>query len=140
MPSDIASLPVDYLFTMDLVLGKNAVMPNGPHGTRVFAPVLSGTVTGPNIRATVLPGADWVHVRSDGFAQLNVRLTLQSDDGCVIAMEYKGILSAGADRRPISAPLFEAGDARYAWLNNVQAVGIGTPGKDSVSYEVYALR
>ena len=38
-----------------------------------------------------------------------------------------------------TAPLFEAGDERYAWLNTVQAVGIGTSKSGSVSYQVYAL-
>ena len=140
MPADVTALPVDYLFTMYLDLGKNAVMANGPHGTRVFAPVLGGTVRGPRIQADVLPGADWVTVRSDGYSQLDVRLTMQTADGATISMEYRGILSTGADRRPISAPLFQAGQPDYTWLNNVQAVGIGTPGKDSVTYEVYAIR
>ena len=31
------------------------------------------------------------------------------------------------------------GDERYAWLNNVQAIGIGTVGPTGPTYEVYAL-
>jgi Protein of unknown function (DUF3237) len=50
---------------MNLTLGRNALMPNGPHGTRVFAPVNSGTLSGPKISGTVLSGADWVTVRAD---------------------------------------------------------------------------
>ena len=38
-----------------------------------------------------------------------------------------------------TVPQFETGDPRYAWLNAVQAVGIGTPGRGSATYEVYAL-
>ena len=39
-----------------------------------------------------------------------------------------------------SAPLFEVGDPRYAWLNRIQAVGIGgRTGEALVVYEIYAL-
>jgi hypothetical protein len=142
MSSSAETLPVEHLFTMhlDLDLGHNVVMPNGPHGTRVFAPVNGGTVSGPRINGVVLRGADWVTARSDGFSQLDVRLVIQTDDDCVVAMEYRGILDPGADRRARVAPLFQAAAEQYHWLNHVQAVGIGTPGKNDVTYEIYALR
>lgn len=137
MPT-VDSLPVEFLFRMDLDLGEKQVMPRGPHGTRVFAHVLSGRVDGPKISATVAPGADWVTVRQDGWAQLDVRLVLTTTDGAVIAMEYKGVL--GPDGNPRSAPLFQAAADEYQWLNHVQAIAIGTPRQDGVTYEVYALR
>ncbi len=136
--STIDSLPVDFLFRMDLDLGEKQIMPRGPHGTRVFAHVLGGRVEGPKISATVAPGADWVTVRSDGWAQLDVRLVLTTDDGSVISMEYKGVL--GPDGNPRSAPLFQAASEKFQWLNHVQAIAIGTPREDGVIYEVYALR
>lgn len=137
MPTEDA-LPVEYLFRMDLDLGKNKVMPGGPHGTRVFAPVLGGRIEGPRLAATVAHGADWVTVRADGWAHLDVRLVLTTDDGAVISMQYQGIL--GTDGIPRTAPLFQAAAEQYQWLNHVQAIGIGTPRTDGVIYEVYALR
>jgi hypothetical protein len=56
-------------------------------------------------------------------------------------MTYKGIgvpKDGGLDIR--TAPLFETGDERYTWLNNIQAIGVGSPSDGSVTYEVYALR
>jgi hypothetical protein len=41
--------------------------------------------------------------------------------------------------RIITAPLFQTGDERYAWLNDVQAVAIGKPSKDAVDYDVYRI-
>ena len=39
------------------------------------------------------------------------------------------------------APRFETGDERYAWLNRIQAVGMGTLNEDlSVDYEWYEVR
>ena len=136
--SELNALPVEFLFRMDLDLGERSVMPGGPHGTRVFASVLGGRVDGPRLKASASPGADWVTARKDGWAQLDVRLVLTTEDGAVISMEYKGVL--GPDGSPRTAPLFQAAAEQYQWLNHVQAIALGTPRPDGVIYEVYALR
>lgn len=136
--STIDALPVEFLFQMDLDLGPKQVLPHGPHGTRVYAQVVGGRVEGPRLSGSVAPGADWVTVRADGTAQLDVRLVITADDGSVIFMQYQGIL--GADGKPRTAPLFQAAAEQHQWLNNVQGIGIGTSRPDGVIYEVYALR
>lgn len=136
--SAVDALPVDYLFRMDLELGEKQVMPRGPQGTRVYAQVAGGRVEGPRLSGTVAPGADWVTVRADGSAQLDVRLVVTADDGSVIFMQYQGLL--GADGIPRTAPLFQAAAEQHQWLNHVQGIGIGTSRPDGVTYEVYALR
>ena len=45
----------------------------------------------------------------------------------------------GVDRIARVAPVFQTGDSRYAWLNDIQGVAIGVPGDGEVTYEVYAL-
>jgi hypothetical protein len=62
-------------------------------------------------------------------------------------MTYNGIGRPGPDGSPEvrTAPLFETGDARYAWLNTVPAIGLGTAvggaaGLESVTYDIYALQ
>ena len=132
------ALPVEYLFRMELELGSKQVMPRGPQGTRVYALVAGGRVEGPRLSGTVAPGADWVTVRADGSAQLDVRLVITADDGAVIFMEYRGLL--GSDGIPRTAPLFQASAEQHQWLNHVQGIGIGTSTDEGVIYEVYALR
>ena len=39
-----------------------------------------------------------------------------------------------------TTPIFETGAEKYKWLNQVIAVGIGTIGKDYVSYDIYVIR
>jgi hypothetical protein len=99
-----------------------------------------GTFEGPKLKGTVkAPGGDWVTVRPDGVLQLDVRVLLETDDGAIILMQYKGIgVDGGSNIR--TAPLFETGDERYAWLNSVQAVAHGSTGDGDVTYQVYALR
>ena len=77
-------------------------------------------------------------LRADGSGRLDVRLLLETDDGALILMQYNGIFTDGATRIR-SAPLFETGDERYAWLNSVQAIGLGSVGDGDVSYDVYQV-
>ena len=134
-------LDVEHLFTLDLQVAEGVkVLKDGPHGTRIIAEVEGGTFAGDRLNGGVVsPGGDWVTARADRSIQLDVRLTLITDDDAVILVQYKGIgdPSSGVAR---SAPQFETGDERYLWLNNVQGVGIGQlhPG-GGVTYEVYAL-
>lgn len=39
-----------------------------------------------------------------------------------------------------TAPLFETGDQRYAWLNGLVAVGKGRTGESGVIHEIFAVR
>src|SRR3954453_8314354 len=125
------TLPVEFLFTMRPTadLGNATVIRKAPHGTRVTAGVLGGSFEGPKLRGRIVPpGGDWVTAHRNGVLQLDVRLTLVTDDGAAILMQYKGISQPAGDGRAElrTAPLFETGDERYAWLNDVQAVGVGT--------------
>ncbi len=139
--SDTTSLPVEFLFRMSATLAPPAMVPNGPNGTRVIVPITGGTVTGPRINGTVEAlGADWLTMRADGTAQLDVRALIRTDDGAVIHTSYKGIMAPTDDgRRITTAPLFETGDEKYAWLNAIQAVAIGSPGQGLVEYDVYRI-
>jgi hypothetical protein len=85
-------------------------------------------------------GGDWLTMRATGTAHLDVRVLLTTDDGVAIHMAYEGIMGPTDDGiRIITAPLFQTGDERYAWLNDVQAIAIGKPSKDAVDYDVYRI-
>lgn len=131
------SLPVERLFTLTATLNAPTMIQDGPQGTRVIVDVTGGTFVGPKLKGTVAAsGADWVTRRADGSAKLDVRITLLTEDGAAIFMTYNGISNQGAIR---TAPLFETGAEQYAWLNRVQAVGVGKSSGGTVTYEVYQL-
>src|SRR5437667_3594786 len=68
-----------------------------PHGTRVTAPITSGHFEGPRLRGKVLPGGgDWTLLRGDGVLELDLRLTLETDDGALIHMTSLGLRHDGA--------------------------------------------
>ena len=61
-------------------------------GERRVVPVVGGSFSGSRLRGVVLPGdADWVVMRPDGVLVLDVRITLRTDDGALIAMTYRGL-------------------------------------------------
>jgi hypothetical protein len=137
-------LDVEFLFTLEVTTGTNpnALIRGGPAGTRAIVEVTDGTFEGPRLSGTVVPpGGDWVHSRPDRSMHLDVRLLLVTDDGESILMQYHGIGTRGEDGSTSirSAPRFETGAEAYAWLNNVQAVGIGSATGNTVRYDVYAL-
>ncbi|HET9120730.1 MAG TPA: DUF3237 domain-containing protein [Solirubrobacterales bacterium] len=112
-----------------------------PHGTRVTAPISDGRFEGPRLRGRVLPGGgDWTLLRGDGVLELDLRLTLETDDGALIHMTSFGLrhgppeviaaLGRGERVDPSAyyfrtVPRFETGDGRYAFLNRLLAVSSG---------------
>src|SRR5438876_11863694 len=76
-----------------------------PHGTRVTAPIASGHFEGPRLRGKVLAGGgDWTLLRGDGVLELDLRLTLETDDGALIHMTFEGIRDDGAQVTPSFRP------------------------------------
>src|SRR5215470_10490900 len=113
-----------------------------PHGTRVIAPIAGGTFAGPRLRGTVLPqgAGDWTLLRGDGVLELDLRLTLATDDGALVHMTSFGLRHgppdviaalARGDRVDPSTyyfrttPRFETGHPKYAFLNRLVAVANG---------------
>ncbi len=131
------------LATVRAPLTAQHAIAKGPLGTRIIADVAGATMDGERIRATQLgtAGADWLTLDDNGVGTLDVRVTMQTDDDAVILVTYRGrlLLDAGV---VYSAPLFETGDERYAWLNRIQAVGKGRLEDEgrTVVYDLYELR
>ena len=99
-----------------------------PHGMRVTAPIASGQFEGPRLRGKVLPGGgDWTLLRADGVLELDLRVTLETDDGVLVHMTFEGIRDDAAPGAPYfrTLPRFEAPKGKYAFLNEMLAVGVG---------------
>ena len=89
------TLRSEYLCDMSVDLETPQRFGATPHGTRVIVYAKSGQVDGPNIKGKVLPGGgDWLVVRPDSASELDVRGTIQTDDGHLIYMHWRGIMHA----------------------------------------------
>jgi hypothetical protein len=110
-----------------------------PHGTRRTAPITGGHFEGSRLRGTVVPdaSADWLLLRADGVVELDLRVTLRTDDGALISMKSFGLrhgppdviaaMGRGETVDPATyyfrtTPRFETGHPAYAFLNRLVAV------------------
>ena len=118
-------------FLLDLSLEAQTPQNLGSAGGgRLIVPVSGGTFAGPSLKGTIIPpGGDWIVQRPDGSRVLDVRILLQTDDGQKIYVSWRGIAytpPGGAFNARI-LPVFETASPKYAWLNNVVAVGVYRP-------------
>jgi hypothetical protein len=135
------------LATARITLAEPFILPATPSGTRIIAEVASVEVEGERVRGHLKgnAAADWMTLSAEGVATLDVRVLLETDDGALIYTWYHGRadFSAGPGTQPVySAPVYETGDERYAWLNFVQAVAKGTLSDDGsvLTYEICQVR
>jgi len=129
------------LMTLQVFVAPPQKLGAVPHGTRVIAPITSGTFEGPRLRGRVLPGGgDWTLLRPDGVLELDLRITLETDDGALIYMTSFGfrhgppeVLAALANGESVdparyyfrTTPRFETSAPQYAFLNRLIAIASG---------------
>ena len=152
----MTTLKSRHLFTITMKLPPTLELGDTPVGKRRVFTVSGGQFTGERVRGEVLPQAssDLLLVRADGSSQQDVRLILQTDDGALILMTYRGIRHASAevnariargeqvavsDYYLRTAPFFETSSPKYGWLNKIVSIGIGERQPDGVTYEVFEI-
>ena len=116
------------LITLRLNTAPTQNIGAGPRGTRVTFPITGGSFEGDRLRGKVLPGGDdWVIKRSDGVLELDLRITLETDDGALVHMTFEGIRDDEGPRGAYfrTLPRFETAAPKYAFLNRLLAVGTG---------------
>jgi hypothetical protein len=151
----MAEIRTAHLFTMTLAVGEMQPLGKTPFGERRVAVVEGGRFEGARLKGTVLKGgSDWILLRSDGVLQLDVRMTLKTDDGAIIGMTYRGHRHGPAaviDRLNRgetvdaseyyfrTAPFFETAAEKYAWLNRIIAVATGHRPPAGPVYDVFEV-
>ena len=149
-------LKSEFLFEIELTVDAPRDVGATPLGLRRIVAVTGGRFEGPRLKGTVeaAPGGDWLLQRADGVFELDVRVTLITDDGASIYMTYRGIrdaspevaarLAAGETVDPSeyyfrTTPVFETASEKYAWLNRLVAVGVGDRRASGPLYRVFGI-
>jgi hypothetical protein len=148
-------MKLEYLMTYRADLKPPVDVGKGPFGARRIFDVTGGSAEGPRLRGKLLAsGGDWLLLDEGGTGRLDVRGTLETDDGAHIYIQYHGVLEMNekllaalekgeatdyGDTYFVTQPRFETGDPRYAWLNRVVAVAEGRVLPSAVEYRVYEV-
>ena len=89
------------------------------------------------------------------FFILDVRSTLETEDGALILMTYPGVIDLGDDgyarflrgelpaiARIRTSPRFATSHPQYLWLNRLHCIGVGEYAAvtNRARYDVYAVR
>jgi hypothetical protein len=149
-------LKLEKLFRAEIALAPPQELGDTPQGRRRIIGITGGRFSGERLSGRVLPGgADWQVIRADGVADLDARYTLETSDGALIYVRNRGLrhgpaevlkkLSLGQEVDPSlyymrTAPSFETGDARYAWLNRLVCVATGARRAAAVELEVFEIQ
>jgi truncated hemoglobin YjbI len=165
VPSDPAAVPAapkpryawdtGFLGSLTAFLRKEVVGAT-PDGFRINWHVTHGTFAGPGFDAVVLPGAaDWMRIRPDGVAIVNVQACFEMRDGARVFGSYGGIFDLGSDGYAralredwptlppvVVTPTYATADPRLDWLNRAQCIGVGRVDMTAlrVEFDVYIVR
>ena len=139
--ADTAPPKLTFAFELRAQVGAPVEIGEVPHGRRRIVPILGGTVKGPQLNATVLPGgADWQLIQPDGFSELDTRYTLETDKGQRVYVQNAGIRHAAPDvmRKLLAGeivdpklvyfrtvPTFETQAPHLQWLTRAIFIGTG---------------
>lgn len=154
----LTPLKTQGLFEMHVTLKAPLNVGSSHVGQRIIFDVHSGYFEGKNLKGTLKPsGGDWLLRHPDGSFTLDVRVCLETDDGALIYMSYKGrwvipealqaqVLSAEASE-PLDKDayylrnliMFETAASQYQYLNNMVAISQGYRTPKGISYNVFEV-
>ncbi len=122
----------------DIVSGKTSVPPQGAR----FDISVEGRFQGAKLQGTFV-GVDYLHIRTDGRAQMHLHHQLTTEEGEKIALSGEGVggrdAETGQTMVRVSASLLTA-SAKYAWVNSLHIWGQGEtdPRTGELRVELYS--
>ncbi|MFA6083491.1 DUF3237 domain-containing protein [Mucilaginibacter sp.] len=155
LPEVLKTVKTKPLLTLKCVVGPAQIIGNTPGGNHLVGVLQSGFFEGERLSGEVLPGgSDWQTIRTDGSILLDCKLVLKTSDGEIISLKYTGVrvnppsiqaqMAKGEAIRPEDyylriVPVFETASEKYAWINNVVAIGIGNRQPDGPHYSMFEV-
>lgn len=122
----------------------------------LFFPITGGTVAGPRLNGTVVPGGgDWATDRGNLVTELEARYLIRADDGAVIDIVNRGFhravsqaqmdrMTAGEDVPESeyyyrTSPMFRTDAPQHRWLTHTVFVGMARSEGPQVCIRFFAL-
>jgi len=122
-------------------VGERFEVGKTPFGARMIGEITGARWEGERFRAKMVgaASADWAVAGEDDLLAVDVRMTLQTDDGALLYLHYDGLLDGRADPPVRSAMRFETSDPRYAWMGRTVFIACGTWDGVHVRYDVFEV-
>jgi hypothetical protein len=155
LPHEMTELRAQPLFIFQLDVQKASMIGKTPGHDRRVGEITGGRFDGERLRGRLLPGgSDWQTVRDDGAWTLDVRVVMETDDGALIGMTYRGIrhgpkevidrIARGEEVSPSdyylrATPWFETSSEKYGWLNRIASVALGHRLPNGPIYQVFEV-
>ena len=152
----LANVDLEYICSYWATLSPPEVVGPLAEGLRVHFYVTDGEISGPKMKGRLRTvGGDWLLLRTDGIGVLDVRATIELDNGALIYTTYGGVVDLGPEGYELFlkgilpprpdlriVPRYYTSHPDYLWLNRLQCVGVGIldVAKSKVSYDIYAMR
>jgi uncharacterized protein DUF3237 len=148
-------LEFDFLFNLSADVGELISLGACPLGERRVVYITSGSFEGPALRGSVVGGADWQILRSDGALELDARYAIRDEHGGVVQVLSQGMrhgppevmaqLARGEEVDPAryffrTIMRFETGASELAWLNKTIAVATAARRARRVEIKAWRLR
>jgi Protein of unknown function (DUF3237) len=147
---------LEYAFTATITLASPVEQGTVDGGRKRFIAITGGTVQGPMLHGSVLPGGgDWQTILAGGLTRVEAHYFLKADDGTVIEVTNPGVRTASAevtDRLARSeavdpsayyfrtTPRFEVVAGKHDWLRRSVFVARGIRRPDRVEIDYYVVR
>lgn len=148
--------PLEFLAELSVNVQAPIDAGPAPTGHRRIVPITGGTVTGPSLTGTVLPGgADFQLLHSPELTELDARYMVEASDGALIHVHNSALrhgsaadiarLNRGEAVDPAAIYFrcslrFSTASKEWSWLNHVVAVGTGERYPDAVRIAVFIVR
>ena len=147
---------LSHVYRLEAAVGEPLELGEVAGSRRRIVPLTGGAFAGPVLNGELLPGgsADWQLVLEDGTAIGDIRYTLRTDAGALLAVRSRGVrhgsaevlarLGRGDDVDPSeytfrTSTRIETASPELDWLNKGVFVGVGARGSGTVIYETYLV-
>src|SRR5262245_9435154 len=133
-------IKTEFLFMIALEM-EVLTLGDTPSGVRRIVQSIGGSFEGPKLKGMVLTGGGGSILRRDDVMEIEMRLTLETDDKEHIYMSWKGLrhgvkevidrVNRGENVDPglyyfRTTPYFETSSAKYTWLNRICSIATGS--------------
>jgi hypothetical protein len=147
---------LEFAFTATVTLAPPVEQGTVDGGRKRFIAITGGTISGPLLNGTVLPGGgDWQTILPGGLTKVEARYFLKASDGAVIEVTNPGVRTGSAEVIERLAkgeavdpsayyfrttPRFDVAPGAHEWLRRHAFVARGIRRPDRVEIDFYVVR